>query len=369
MSSNLIARSNTGPPCSGAGAALFRGVPAMDELLLSLLRTPGISGCEERVRALVESALPGGVAQESDAMGNLVATIGEGEEAILFCAHLDEIGFVVTEVREDGFLRLRAVGGIDPRTVLGHVVRVVTEGGERLGVLGVNPPHLMRDRAKEMKEVPRGDGALPRRGGDESRRGGGPRLSRARLRRPRKTALRRERPLPRGRALDDRLGCWVLLRALERLQGEHFRKRLHFAFTVQEEVGLRGAEVLSRRMSLTHVFAVDSASAADYPHGLPRPESRGPGQGACLRVLDNASIIPPAFTREIEALAAREGIPLQIIFGGGGTDVGAFQYGGARVMPLGIPLRYTHAAVEMAHRADVDATLDFVCALARKYGG
>ncbi len=340
----------------------------MDELLRELLLVPGVSGCEERVRAVVGRHLPPGVTGGVDAMGNLVATLGGGDEAILFAAHMDEIGFVVSDVREDGFLRLKPVGGIDPRTVLGHVLRVVTREGELLGVVGVNPPHLMRDRAKEMGAVPEVTemyvdiGAKSR---EEALALGVALLDFAVLEKA-PCVVHGRRLVCRG--LDDRIGCWILLKAMHRLREETFARKVHFAFTVQEEVGLRGAQVLARRMDLTHVFAVDSASAADYPMATRDLSPALLGGGACLRVFDNASIIPPAFTREIEGIARDAGIPCQVIFGGGGTDVGAFQYGGARSMPLGIPMRYTHAAVEMVDEGDVEATLDLVCALALRYG-
>ena len=129
----------------------------MDDALRELIELPGIPGYEEAVRAWIEERLPADVARTTDTMGNLVATVGEGERALLFVAHMDEIGFVVSEVREDGFLRLKPLGGIDPRAMFGQALRVVTAAGEIPGVVTVTPPHLMRDRAKEMGDVPKVD--------------------------------------------------------------------------------------------------------------------------------------------------------------------------------------------------------------------
>jgi len=123
----------------------------MDDLLRELIEVAGVSGYEDRVRECILSHLPPGLPTTTDEMGNLVVTLGSDGAAggPLFVAHMDEIGFVVSEVREDGFLRLKPLGGIDPRTVFGRSLCVVTEAGAVAGVIAVKPPHLMQDRKKE----------------------------------------------------------------------------------------------------------------------------------------------------------------------------------------------------------------------------
>jgi putative aminopeptidase FrvX len=339
----------------------------MDKLLEELIRVPGVPGYEDRVRALIQERLPGGVPTATDAMGNLVATLGSGEQALMFVAHMDEIGFVVSEVRDDGHVKLTPLGGIDPRTAFGRALRIVTAKGEILGVVGVKPPHLMEDRAKETKEVPPVTDFLVDIGAStaaEAAELGVKVLDFAVLD---KTVLMLNGKYVCARALDDRLGCYVVLRALEQLREESFRWKVHFAFSVQEEVGLRGATLLARRHELDLAFAVDSTSAADFP-GVPADRSNARlGEGTCLRVLDNATVIPPAFREELTELAAAESIPLQLVFGGGGTDARPFQLEGPRVMSLAFPVRYTHSAVELAHMDDVEQTIRYVCAIARHY--
>jgi putative aminopeptidase FrvX len=339
----------------------------MDDLLRTLIEVPGIPGYEHLVRELIAARLPAGVATETDAMGNLVVRIGGDEPPTMFVAHMDEIGFVVSEVRDDGFLKLKPLGGIDARTVFGRALRIVTERDEIPGVAGVKPPHLMQDRASEMGEVPPVTDLLidiGARSGEEAAELGVKVLDFAVL--FKELRVLNEKLLC-ARALDDRLGCYILLRAMERLLDGSSVPPACFAFSVQEEVGLRGATLLARRHALEYAFAVDSVSAADWP-GAPR--ELGPaalGAGACLRVLDNASIIPTAFRREIAALAEEEEIPLQIVFSGGGTDAKPFQTEGPQVMSISFPVRYTHSAVEMAHVDDVEQTIRLVCALARRY--
>jgi putative aminopeptidase FrvX len=339
----------------------------MDPLLQELITVPGAPGYEAQVRALVEGRLPEGVVRTVDAMGNLVATLGEGEPGTMFVAHMDEIGFVVSEVREDGFLRLKPLGGVDPRTILGRLLRIVTEKGQLLGAVAVRPPHLMRDPAAEMKDVPPVTelhvdvGARSRA---EAEAMGIRLLDFAVYEKEPKILNGR---LVCARALDDRGGCFVLLKALAELAKRPPRGTVHFAFSVQEEVGLRGAALLARRFSLDWAFAVDSVSAGDFPGLTPDQGPARLGQGACLRVLDTATIIPPEIWKEVAEVARATGIRLQVVFSGGGTDAKPFQAEGPRVVSLAFPLRYTHSAVELAHMDDLLETVRLVVALARHY--
>ena len=339
----------------------------MDESLRELIEAPGIAGYEDRVRTWIDGRLPASVERSVDSMGNLVATLGEGERSILFVAHMDEIGFFVTEVRDDGFLKMRAVGGIDPRAMFGQALRIVTERGELPGVVAVTPPHLMQDRVREMAETkPVGEWMVDigASSAEEARALGVDVLDFAV---PEKHCRVLNGKYWSGRALDDRVGCWILLEALSRVQFRDLAARVHFAFSTQEEVGLRGAQLLARRIDADHAFAVDSASAADFPGvGADRSPARL-GAGTALRVLDDAAIMPRAFTRELQELAEAESIPLQVIFCGGGTDARSFQPEGARVMALGIPLRYTHSMVETVHADDVEATIRMVEAIIGRY--
>jgi putative aminopeptidase FrvX len=340
----------------------------MDPLLKELLTVPGAPGYESAVRALVGAHLPHGVAGHVDAMGNLVATIGAGEPRTMFVAHMDEIGFVVSDVREDGFLRLKPLGGIDPRTLVGRLLRIVTGKGQLLGAVSVRPPHLMRDPAAEMKEVPPvaeihvDIGAKSRA---EAHDMGVALLDFAVYEKDPKDLNGK---LVCGRGLDDRAGCWILLKALAELARNPPKGTLHFAFSVQEEVGLRGAALLARRHQLDWAFAVDSCSTGDFPGLTPDQSPAKLGEGACLRVLDNATIIPPELWKEIASVAKSRGIRLQVVFSGGGTDAKPFQAEGPRVVSLAFPLRYTHSPVELVHPGDLAETVKLVVELARHFG-
>jgi len=339
----------------------------MDDSLRELIALPGIPGYEDRVRAWIEKRLPDGVERATDSMGNLVATVGEGDTSLMFVAHMDEIGFFVTEVRDDGFLKLRAVGGVDPRAMFGQALRVVTERGEVPGVVAVTPPHLMTDRVKEMGETQRVAEWVVDIGASSAAEAKALGVDVLDFAVPEKHVRVLNGKLWSGRALDDRVGCWILLQALERAKWGGAGGRVHFAFSTQEEVGLRGAQLLAKQYDVDYAFAVDSASAADFPGVGADLSPARLGAGTALRVLDNASIAPRSFTKELRELAEEAEIPLQVIFCGGGTDARSFQPEGARVMSLGIPLRYTHSMVETVHADDVDATIRMVEAIIGRY--
>jgi putative aminopeptidase FrvX len=336
-------------------------------LLQELLDVPGIPGYEYRVKEFIASRLPGEIETTADSLGNLVATIGEGDRAMLFVAHMDELGFVVSEVREDGFLKIKSLGGIDPRTVFGRSIRIVTETGTIFGAAAVVPPHLMTNREKEMGTVPPITDLLIDIGAQskaEAHSLGVKLLDFAVIE---KTFHVLNGKYLCARALDDRLGCFILLEALDRLKSEQLNWKVHFGFSVQEEVGLRGAELLGNRLELDMAFAVDSASSADFPETRQDLSPARTGKGPAFRVLDNRAIIPPAFTKELVGIAEKAGIPHQVIFTGGGTDIGAIQSKGARVMPLAFPVRYTHSAVEMVHIDDVESIIELICAIVEHY--
>ncbi|MHC4662353.1 MAG: M42 family metallopeptidase [Planctomycetota bacterium] len=339
----------------------------MFELLQELIQTPGIPGYEHNIRALIAERLPEDVETSTDNMGNLIATLGGGENAMLFVAHMDEIGFIITEIRDDGFLKLKPLGGIDPRTMPGRILRIVTESGEIKGAVGVKPPHLMTNRDREMKDVtPLTDlmvdiGASNRAEAEEM---GVRVLDFAVIE---KTFHILNDRLLCCRALDDRLGCYILMEAIKRLKKENLKWKAHFAFSVQEEVGLRGATLIGATNKLDMAFAIDSASSGDFPMGRKDLAPAELGKGPALRVIDNRAIIPPAFTKEILSIAEKSGIQCQVVFTGGGTDIGAIQFEGPRVIPIAFPVRYTHSPVEMVEKNDVENIIRLICDIVRHY--
>ncbi|MHC4932436.1 MAG: M42 family peptidase, partial [Planctomycetota bacterium] len=208
----------------------------MYELLEELVGVPGIPGSEDRVREFIAGRLPSGLRTATDTMGNLVATLGSGDPSLLFVAHMDEIGFVVSEVREDGFLKLKPLGGTDPRTVFGRLLRIVTGEGELPGVVGVLPPHLMRNRSKEMGEVPAVTDLVVDIGASSRAEAEGMGVRVLDFAVLEKSFAVLNDSLLCARGLDDRLGCFILIRALERLKATPLEGSVPFEFSVKEDV-------------------------------------------------------------------------------------------------------------------------------------
>lgn len=338
----------------------------MIELLRELVSVHGVTGYEAGIREAIDAKLPGGCEKTVDNLGNLIATIGSGPGGLIFAAHMDELGMIVADIREDGFLRIKSLGGIDPRVMAGRVLRIKTAKGEVKGVVGVKPPHLMADR-KEMKEVMPFEEMFLDVGADsaeEARALGIEILDPVTFD---KTFEVLNGKYISARGLDDRAGCAILIEALKALESRKLAKKVHFAFTVQEERGLRGAQLVGHALEAQYAFAVDTASSGRTPGN---DKALGPavlGGGPALRVIDNRHISDPAFVKEIKALAEKKGIPIQVVFTGGSTDAAAIEVQGPKSLPIAFPGRYTHSPVETAHLEDLKNAVKLVVAIVEEY--
>ncbi len=340
----------------------------MLELLRELVMVHGVTGYESGIREAIEAKLPAGVEKTVDNLGNLIATIGTGPGAIIFAAHMDELGMVVADIRDDGFIKLKSLGGIDARVMAGRVLRVKTKKGEVRGVVGVKPPHLMSGDRSEMNEVVPFEKMhldIGADSGDEAREMGIEVLDPVTFD---KTFEVLNGKYVSARGLDDRAGCAMQIMALEALKGRTLKKKkVHFAFTVQEERGLRGAQLVGHNFEAEYCFAIDTASSGREPSS---DRSMGPavlGGGPALRAIDNRHISDPAFVKEIKAIAEKNGIPIQVIFTGGSTDAAAIEVQGPKSLPIAFPARYTHSPVELACLDDFENGVKLMAAIVEEY--
>lgn len=332
----------------------------MLDTLKELIFIPGVSGYESQVREFIKARISG--KWRVDKLGNLILTLGEGETHLLFIAHMDELGMVVTYIEEDGSLRIRKVGGIDDRTLIGRAVIVHTKKGDVEGVIGIKPPHLMINREEEMKKViPWNEmyidvGTASR---EESRSLGIDILDAITLK---KDFVILNEKIVCARGIDDRVGCLILLEALRRVERERLDKKVSFVWSVQEEVGLRGAKVIGNALKPDYAFIIDSCSAADVQgvdfHMSPFTLGKGPA----LRIIDRMAIATPQLKERIIKIAERHKIPFQLGATGGATDGAVIQTSeqGVQMLPLSIPLRYTHSPVELCHLDDVENMIKLV---------
>lgn len=326
----------------------------MIDELRELLLIPGVSGFEEKVREHIEGKAQWYARTETDRMGNLYASLGGEERSIMVMAHMDENGMVVSRIEENGFVRFRVIGGIDDRCLVGRVVNLVTRQGPVKGVIGLLPPHLMVRPEQEMSKVLRTEDLRIDLGcsSAEEVKGLGVDLTTPVLFEKQPVMLQNN--LFSARGLDNRMGCVVLLEVLRRLHGKRLNSKVTFVWSVQEEIGLRGATVVAMQHRPDYAIIIDTCSATDIP-GVPDHFSElRVGGGPVIRYIDNRAIATPAFVAYVREVAAAHDIPYQIGISGGSTDGAAAQSSGACMVPLGVAIRYTHAPVECISLDDLD---------------
>ena len=325
-------------------------------ILKTLTQLPGISGREEQVRHYLEKLLtPYADSVRTDVLGNLILTKkGTSNKSLLLCAHMDEVGLMVNFIEDSGFLRFVTVGGIDPRTLLAQRVRVQTKNGPLLGIIGTKPAHITTeaDRAKAVplkelfidvglpaedvkKQVRVGDFAVLDRPYEEFGRG-----------------------LICAKAIDNRGGAFILAEVLKNLQHPFYT--VHAVFTVQEEVGVRGATTAAYGLDADVCLCLDTTGAADIPGVSPRDYIVRVGGGVGISALDARTITPQALFEALTQICEQEHIPYQVrIAQRGGNDAGAVHLSktGVPCCALSLPTRNIHSNVEVCAKQDIEAML------------
>ncbi len=337
------------------------------KLLRKLCEAFGGSGCEYEIADIVEEELkPLCGSVERDPLGNVIGikkAKGKraGRQTIMIAAHMDEIGFLVSHIDSRGFLRLVPAGGFDPRTMVSQRVMVLGKGEKKLkGLLCVSGKPIHIQTAEERKKELRVSDFYVDLGltGDEvkERVDIGDRVIWDR-------SFTRIGHCVNCKALDDRVGVYVMIEALRRVK-KH-RHDIYAVGTVQEEVGLRGAFTSSYVIDPDVGIALDVTLAVDVPESDEASYVTRLGEGVAIKIMDSASISDTRLVREFRDLAEKHGIAHQLeIMPRGGTDTGPMQRakGGARTVGLSIPLRYVHSVNETAHTKDIEAAIELLAA-------
>ena len=338
------------------------------DLLRRLCETPGIAGREDRIRAVVIEELRPLVDElRVDAMGNVIATKrGSGGPRVMLAAHMDEIGFLVKHVDDNGFLRLQPVGGFDARVLVAQRVRVHGfDGNSYLGVLqpAAKPIHLLDP--SEVKPVKLDelfvDIGLP--------------VDRVKAAVEVGDMVTLDRTVEEvgdcviAKALDDRASVYVMIEALRATQGA--TAEIVAVATTQEEVGLRGARTSAYAVEPDIGVALDITLANDIPGNPPELAVTRLGKGAAIKLMDSSHLSHPKLVRHFRDLAERHGIAYQLeILPRGGTDAGAMQStrSGIPAITLSLPTRYVHTVNEMASRADFDGCVTLLARFLEEAG-
>ena len=320
------------------------------DLIQTLTAAHGPSGNEGGVREVI-ARLAAPYAQEitTDTLGNLIVhKPGQGPKVML-CAHMDSIGFIVTHVEEEGFLRVGKLGGVAPVEALYTPVRFqngvrgvfvkeekAEDKGLKLDACYVDIGAKSREEALSLVQV--GDTAVY----DSPTFCNGDKVD--------------------SPYLDNRIACAILLKVLEDLKETH--NDLSLVFTAQEEVGLRGARTAAWTIAPDWALAVDVTDVDDTP-GTERCGTVQLGKGAAVKVMDSSVICHPQVVQTLERLAKEQDIPVQRdIMRAGGTDAGAVQAARLGVLTGGVsvPCRYIHTPVEMASLEDAQRCVQLLSA-------
>lgn len=332
-------------------------------LLARICEAPGASGFEQKIRKLVLDEVVGLVDEvRTDQMGNVVALKkgNSSDRRIMAAAHIDEIGFIVTHIDEKGFIRFNTIGGFDPKTLTSQ--RVLIHGSQDiLGVMGSKPLHIMapeeRSKAVKLKDFFI-DTGLPKEQLVEIVQVGNPIT--------RYTELKMMGECVNSKSIDNRVSVFVLLETLRALKvsGENPAYDFYAAFTVQEEVGLRGAQVAALEVKPDFSFGLDTTIAYDVPGAIPQERCTALGGGAGIKLMDSSVICDYRMVAFMKETADKHQIAWQPeILSGGGTDTGSLQRmvpGGSIAGAISVPTRHLHQTIETANVHDIQACIDLL---------
>ncbi len=328
-------------------------------LLKTICETAGAPGHEHRVRDLVLSEIKGLADEISiDKMGNITAVRrGRERTKIMASAHMDEIGFIVTHIDDKGYLRFHTLGGFDPKTLTAQ--RVIVHGKEDLiGVMGSKPIHLMspeeRNKAPQISDFFI-DLGLPKKKVEKIVSVGNP-------------VTRQRELIEMGncvncKSIDNRVSVFILIEALRKLKG-NLPYDFYASFTVQEEVGLRGAAVAAHHIEPDFGINIDTTIAFDTPGARPHEMVTELGKGAGIKIMDSSTICDTRMVEFLRKTADKHKIKWQSeILPAGGTDTAGLQRNGktgAIAGAISIPTRHIHQVIEMADKTDIQACIDLL---------
>lgn len=321
------------------------------ELISKLTAIFGPSGREEAIAEVI-SQLAASYADEisTDTLGNLIVHKKGTGPKLMLCAHMDTIGLVVTYMEEDGTLRFGKIGGVTAKDIRNALVRFEN------GVTGAVKVHGKADEDKlTLDDLYLDIGAESRAEAQSMVRLGDTAVY--------ATVTEKAGNRIISPYLDNRVSCAILLKVLERLTKCEYD--LYLVFSVQEELGLRGAKTAAYAIDPDLAVAVDVTGAYDYP-GAPRAGSAVLGGGAAIKVMDSSVICHPDLVEKLADLTRQRGIKAQMdVLTRGGTDAGAIHQSRRGVMTGGvsIPCRYTHTPTSMVDLRDVEACVDTLIAL------
>ncbi|WP_018342180.1 M42 family metallopeptidase [Cytophaga aurantiaca] len=332
-------------------------------LLKNICETPGVPGYEQAVRALVLKEVTHLVDHVwVDNIGNVFA-LKKGvrnpeSKKVMVAAHMDEIGFIVSHIDDQGFLRFQTLGGFDPKTLTAQ--RVIVHGKKDLvGVMGAKPIHVMSPEEKN-KPAKIEDFFIDlgmKKEEVEQYISIGDTVTRER-------SLIEMGDCINCKSLDNRISVFILIETLRRLQYQEVPYDFYAVFTVQEEVGLRGAGVAAHSINPDFAIALDTTIAYDVPGARAHEKCTELGKGTAIKILDSSTICDYRMVAYLKQQAQYKNIMWQPeILVAGGTDTAPLQRNGKNGSIAGaisIPTRHIHQVIEMVNKQDVELSIQLL---------
>ena len=328
-------------------------------MVFSMLKTLcdafGVSGCEEEVREIIIKNMSDKCIVSVDKLGNVICfkkgTSASAKKIALF-AHMDEVGLIVSQITDEGYLKFKTVGGIDPRVLASKKV-VIGKNGIN-GVIGVKPKHQLGkddDKAATVKDMyidigaNNADSAAAHVSlgdyicfdGNYSTFGNG---------------------LVKSKALDNRVGCYILMRLAMCSAQEDYPHDIYFTFTVMEEIGCRGAAAAAYEIQPDYAVVVETTTCSDTPGTSPHGYSTKLGNGAAISLLDMGSYSDRDIVRLLSEAAEKNNIMYQYkqtTLGGNDASTVHISGSGVKTGAISVPCRYIHSPVCVASEADIES--------------
>ena len=335
-------------------------------LLEKLCNENGVSGNEDRIRAIIlDEIKPYADKITIDSMGNIIA-YKKGKKAskrVMLSAHMDEVGFIISGITDKGYLKFKTVGGIDTRVLISKRVRV---GDEKIsGIIGMKAIHLQTasesERVPDISDLTIDIGAKSK---DEAKK---------KVKIGDYAAFDTEysdfgTDKIKAKAIDDRVGCMILVEALKHGSKED----LYVCFTVQEEVGLRGASVCACQVNPDIALVVESTTCSDVYNVDEKDFVTNCGGGAAISFMDRTTITDRRYSEYLYNMAKENNIPVQYkrtTMGGNDAGIIHKSNGGIKTASVSVPTRYLHSPVGVASKSDIEAVKKLVLVYLDNIGG
>ncbi len=329
------------------------------ELLMKLMDAHGVSGDEYEIRTIIEKAIQPYVDEVMvDKLGNLVARKRGKKPRVMLAAHMDEIGLMIKSIMKNGKMKCSTVGGIEPLVMVGQRVRIRTNKGEIRGIITTKE---LSDR-HEVEELPIIRDLLVDTG-----------LTKTQLEKlgveignylspDEKSAYLGNKNIICGKAIDDRVGCYILIEIAKQLK--KVKNEIYYVFTVQEEIGLYGAKGSAYEVNPNWAVAVDATNANDC--SSEEYITKELGKGPCISIKDESMISNKTVIEMLKNAAKKKKISLQLEVSNFGTTDAmhiSMTRGGVPTGTLSVPIRNIHSTMSVAHKKDVDETIDVLVEL------